>query len=46
MKLLIILFMMLILTSCATKTPTPKNQVTLENKKWEPVNKNINKKDF
>ena len=47
MKIILMSLIMLMLTACTT-SPTPKNsQLPLENKQWEPVNKNyIHKKDF
>ena len=47
MKKISTLFIVLILTACSTSPQMKKNQVSLEDSQWEPINKNYtNKKDF
>jgi len=47
MKKTLTLLTLILLTACTTSPKIKQNQVSLENKQWEPVNTNyINKKDF
>jgi len=47
MKTTLTLLIIMLLTACNVSPEIKQNQVSLENKKWEPVNTNyMSKKDF